>query len=72
MSAGPGSPVDMLGRCKGHLWDWVRDDYTTSRYRCRNCGRERGVFKRRVPEFEAKTRASGNKVPLVGVRRPAD
>ena len=62
--------LDVRGRCKGHVWDWLRDDYTTVRYRCRNCGRERGVWKNRVAEFEASTRGSGNGVPLVGRRRP--
>ena len=51
-------------RCKGHLWDWQTDDYTTVRYKCQRCGRERGVWKNRVARFEAENH--------VGIRRPAD
>ena len=44
---------DTLGRCKQHLWDWYDDRYTTVRYRCCRCGKEREVSKKRVPQFEA-------------------
>lgn len=43
---------DTLGRCKMHEWDWTEDRYTTARYVCIHCGRERGVRKDKVPEFE--------------------
>lgn len=42
-----------MKRCKGHIWDWLRDDYTTARYGCCNCGRERGVWKNRTVQFES-------------------
>ena len=56
-----------MTRCtfhRGHLLDWVRDEYTTARYRCRHCKQERGVWKKRVPEFEKKNAAA------IGKRRP--
>ena len=58
---------DTLGRCKNHLWDWYEDDYTTTRYRCCRCGKERGVWKSRVPEFEA---PKENGVCNVRTKRP--
>lgn len=52
----------LVSRCRNHLWDWVRDDYTTARYEYRRCGKERGVWKNRTQDFEQNS--------LIGQGRP--
>lgn len=62
MSGAAAKPV----RCPGHVWDWLEDGYTTARYKCRNCIRQRAVWKSRASDFEIAQAKAGR----LGFQRP--